>query len=82
MQFLNAQQAVLDYIDENTDEAISETAQFLDLEEEAVRDMYANYDFDMEIRNSDIESMQNTVDFMLESGMIENDVDIESLVVR
>ena len=81
-QFLKGQQAVLDYIDENTDEAIAETAEFLDLTPEAVEDMYANYDFDMEIRDSDIESMKNTVQFMLDSGMIDNEVDVEELVIR
>ena len=81
-QFLKGQQAVLDYIDENTDEAIEETAEFLDLTPEAVEDMYANYDFDMTIRDTDIESMENTVQFMMDSGMIDNPVDVESIVIR
>ena len=81
-QFLKGQQAVLDYIGENTDEAIEETAEFLDLTPEAVEDMYANYDFDMTIRDTDIESMENTVQFMMDSGMIDNPVDVESIVIR
>jgi sulfonate transport system substrate-binding protein len=81
-QFLKGQQAVLDYIDANEDEAIEETAEFLDLTPEAVKDMYANYDFDMTIRDSDIESMENTVTFMVDSGMIDNPVDLEALVIR
>ena len=81
-QFLKGQKAVLDYIDENTDEAIEETAEFLDLTPEAVEDMYANYDFDMTIRDTDIESMENTVQFMMDSGMIDNPVDVESIVIR
>jgi sulfonate transport system substrate-binding protein len=81
-QFLKGQQAVLDYIDANEDEAIEETAEFLDLTPEAVKDMYANYDFDMTIRDSDIESMENTVAFMVDSGMIDNPVDLEALVIR
>ena len=44
--------------------------------------MYANYDFDMTIRDSDIESMENTVAFMVDSGMIDNPVDVEALVIR
>lgn len=81
-QFLKGQQAVLDYIGENTDEAIEETAEFLDLTPEAVEDMYANYDFDMTIRDTDIESMENTVQFMMDYGMIDNPVDVESIVIR
>ena len=54
----------------------------LDLDIEAVRDMYAYYDFDMTIRDSDIAAMQSTVQFMLDSGMIEESVDISSIVRR
>ena len=44
--------------------------------------MYGNYDFDMTIRDSDIASMQNTVKFMLDAGMIENDLNIEDIIIR
>jgi hypothetical protein len=44
--------------------------------------MYAYYDFDPEIRDSDIEAMTSTMNFMLENGMIEQAVDVNALVIR
>ena len=35
----------------------------------------------MYIKQSDIESMEKTVEFMKENNMIENDVDIQSLIL-
>ena len=81
-KFLEGQKAVLDYIDAHQEEAVAETAEFLDLDPAAVQEMYGNYDFDMTIRDSDITSMQNTVKFMLDAKMIENDLNIEDIVIR
>ena len=47
-----------------------------------MQDMYAYYDFDMTIRDSDITAMESTMQFMLDTGMIENAVDINGLVIR
>jgi sulfonate transport system substrate-binding protein len=44
--------------------------------------MYAYYDFDMTIRDSDIAAMESTMQFMLDNGMIEKAVDVNSLVIR
>ena len=35
--------------------------------------MYAFYDFSMDVTDEDKEGFQNTADFMLESGMIEEE---------
>ena len=80
--FLKAQEQVLKFLEENEETALQEAAEFLDLDIEAVRDMYGYYDFDMTIRDSDIEAMQSTVQFMLDSGMIEQNVDISAIVRR
>lgn len=81
-QFLKAQKDILDYVDSHHEEAMSETAEFLDLDVSAVEEMYAWYDFDMTIRDSDIASMKATADFMLDAEMIEEAVDVDALVVR
>lgn len=80
--FLDAQQAVLDYMKDNEETALQEAADYLDLSVDAVRDMFAYYDFDMTIRDSDIEAMKDTMQFMLDTDMIEAGVDIEALVIR
>lgn len=81
-KFLEAQKAVLDYMEANKGDAIKETAETLDLDEAAVEEMFAYYDFDMTIRDSDIEAMKSTMQFMLDTEMIEQEVDIENLVIR
>ncbi|MGI6095188.1 MAG: ABC transporter substrate-binding protein [Lachnospiraceae bacterium] len=81
-KFLEAQEEVLTYMEENEDAVLQEAAENLDLDVDAVRDMYAYYDFDMTIRDSDIEAMDATMQFMLNAEMIEKEVDIESLVIR
>jgi len=81
-KFLEAQKKVLTFMEENQDTALQEAAEYLDLDPAAVAEMYAYYNFDMTIHDSDIAAMQSTVDFMLETGMIENDVDVNALVIR
>ena len=80
--FLEAQKEVLDAIDADQEKAMEVTAEETGLTVDAVKEMYPMYDFDMTIRDSDIEAMQKTVTFMKENGMIENDVDIETLIWR
>ncbi len=78
--FLAAQAEILTYIDENHDEAIATVATTLDLAPEAVEEMFAYYDFSMEITEADILSMEKTEQFMLDTEMIENPVDIRELI--
>lgn len=80
--FLKAQQNVLTFLSENEDTALQEAAEYLNLDISAVEDMYGYYDFDMTIRDSDITAMESTMQFMLDTGMIENAVDVNELVIR
>lgn len=80
--FLEAQQEVLDTIDADKAAAMETTARETELTVEAVEEMYPMYDFDMTIRDTDIEAMKKTVVFMKDNGMIEQDVDIEALIWR
>ena len=79
--FLEAQKAVLDYIDANEEAAMEATAKETELTVDAVKEMYPMYDFDMTIRESDIEAMKKTEIFMRENQMIETEVDIEDLIL-
>lgn len=80
--FLEAQKEVLDSIEADEEAAMEATAKETGLTVDAVKEMAPMYDFDMTIRDSDIEAMKKTVIFMKDNGMIENDVDIESLIWR
>ncbi len=69
------------YIADNEDAAMEATAVETELTVDAVKEMYPMYDFDMEIRDSDIAAMEKTEAFMLENGMIENEVSIPDLIL-
>lgn len=77
-----AQAQIAAYMEENPDETIGAVAAALDLDEEAVREMYPYYDFSLELSEDDIDGFQKTADFMLESGMIEGALDVETLFIR
>ena len=80
--FLDAQKQVLDYIEAEEETAMATAAKETELTAEAVKEMYPLYDFDMTIKDSDIEAMKKTERFMKENGMTEEDVDIEGLILR
>jgi sulfonate transport system substrate-binding protein len=79
--FREAHQSVLDYMDAHPDEALGMTAAETELPEAVVRDMAAMYDFDAEVTDADISAMSATVDFMVANGMIEEAIDVESLIL-
>ena len=64
---------------ENEAEALQIAADTLELEPSAVKEMFAQYDFSTEIKESDRIGFQRTADFMLETGMIENELDVNTL---
>lgn len=79
--FLAAQETTIAFMDENYDEAMQMTATETELDIEAVKEMYPMYDFDPTIRDSDIEAMKKTAQFMLDNEMIEAQVDVDSLIL-
>ena len=81
-KFLETQQAIVDYMNAETEEALGITATALDLTPEAVADMFALYNFDTAISDTDLEQLQATEEFLFNSGMIENHVDVKTLVYK
>ena len=78
--FLKTQQEVLDYMAANEDEVMTITAKEVDLTPEAVKEMYGQYDFDMTIKDSDIQALKQTEQFLFDNQMIENRVNVEELI--
>ena len=81
-QLEKSQQEIADFMKENPDETISIVAKELDLDEEAVKEMYGYYDFSLDISDDDKEGFQKTADFMLESGMIDDPLDVNTLFIQ
>ena len=78
-KLMQAQEDVMAYIHANEADALAMVAEELDLEVTAVEEMYAVYDFSLETSEEDVQGFQKTADFMLEAGMIENSLDVNTL---
>lgn len=79
--FVEAHRAVLDYMDANPEDVLDMAATETGLPADAVRDMFAMYDFGMEVTDADIAAMEATQEFMLANEMITEPVDIEGLLL-
>ena len=76
-----AQAEISAFLTENEEEALQLAATYLDLDIEAVKEMYAYYDFSLELTDADIEGFQKTADFMYEADMIEEAYDVHGLFI-
>lgn len=73
------QEKIAAFMRDNQEETLKIVAQELDLDEQAVKDMYACYDFSLDVSEEDRAGFQKTADFMLEAGMIEEPLDVNTL---
>lgn len=80
--FKQAEANIIKYMNENHDEAMEIVAKELDLDKSAVEDMFKQYDFSIETTDADVKAFQNVADFMLKTGMIENEVKVEDLFIK
>lgn len=80
--FVKAQENIINYIDENYDEVMEIVAKELDLDKSAVEEMYKQYDFSIETTDADYKAFQNVADFMLKTGMIENEIKTDDLFIK
>lgn len=74
-----AQEEIVKFMEENETEALQMVADELDLELEAVEEMYGLYNFSTKVTEEDKQGFQRTADFMYESGMIENQLQVDQL---
>ncbi|MEA4891581.1 MAG: NrtA/SsuA/CpmA family ABC transporter substrate-binding protein [Peptococcaceae bacterium] len=81
-RFLEAQDRIQQYMEENPQEILEITAKETELSIDAVKEMFPMYDFSTEITEADLASMKKTEQFMKDNGMIENRVDIDSLILK
>ena len=77
-----AQEEIASYMADNQEATMETVAATLDLDVDAVKEMYGFYDFSTEITDADKEGFQNTADFMYESGMIENELNVNTLFIQ
>ena len=77
-----AQEEIASYMADTQEATMETVAATLDLDVDAVKEMYGFYDFSTEITDADKEGFQKTADFMYESGMIENELDVNTLFIQ
>lgn len=77
--FLDTQNEIVDYMNDNYDISIETTARVLDIDEEAVASMYEMYDFSTSLTDEDAELLTKTENFLFDSKMIENHVNVKDL---
>lgn len=80
-RFVEAHRAVLDHMATHEDEVLAMAAEETGLPAAAVRELYAMYDFDLEVTDADLAAMAATQEFMLANGMIEQPVDLSGLLL-
>lgn len=78
-ELMDAQEDIAEFMREDRTEAFAMTAKALDLNVDAVKEMYQYYDFSTKITNNDKNGFQRTADFMYENGMIEKKLDVDIL---
>lgn len=79
---IDAQEDIIKYINENHDETMEIVATELDLDKEAVEEMFAQYDFNTNVTEEDRKAFQNVADFMYETKMIEEQVNTDDLFIK
>lgn len=81
-RFLKVNDDAVKFIDTNFDEAIKITAEDTGLTEKEVLELYPLYDFNSEIKESDIKDLVNTQEFLLENGLQEKKIDIVDILIK
>lgn len=79
---VDAQADIIKYINENHDETMEIVATELDLDKEAVEEMFAQYDFNIEVTEEDRKAFQNVADFMYKTKMIEEPVNTDEIFIK
>lgn len=74
-----AQDEIAAFISENEEEAMEIVAKTLDLDVSAVKEMSEYYNFSTELSDADKAGFQKTADFMFKNGMIEKELDVNTL---
>lgn len=81
-RFIKVENETLKYINENFDEAMEKVAKEVGLTLEETKELSKLYDFNLDITDSDIKSLEETQDFLKENGLQETKVNIQDLIYK
>lgn len=81
-RFIKVEKETLDYIDNNFDEAMEKVSEEVGLTVDEVKEMYDWYDFNLDISDNDIKSLEDTQEFLIENGLQEEKVNVQDLIYK
>ena len=81
-RFLKVEEETLDYIKLNYEETMEKVANEVGLTIEETKEMYAWYDFSLEITDADVKSLEQTQEFLIQNGLQETKVDVKELLYK
>lgn len=76
------QEEVIKFMNENPEETKELVKAELKLDDEAYNAMFPQYNFDLKVNDSDIAGLQKTADFMYDSDMIKEKVDVNEMFIK
>ncbi|MGO0889492.1 ABC transporter substrate-binding protein [Clostridioides difficile] len=79
-RFMKVENETLEYVNNNFDEAMEKVAKEVDLSLEETKELYAWYDFSLDITDKDISSLEDTQDFLIKNKLQEKKVNIKELI--
>lgn len=81
-RFLKVNEEAVKFIGNEFETTLKITAEDTGLSREEVLELYPLYDFNTEIKESDVEDLVNTQDFLIENGLQEKKIDINSILMK
>ena len=81
-RFLKVNEEAVKFIGDEFETTLKITGEDTGLSREEVLELYPLYDFDTEIKEADIEDLINTQDFLIENGLQEKKIDINSILMK
>ncbi|HHQ5481781.1 TPA: NrtA/SsuA/CpmA family ABC transporter substrate-binding protein [Clostridioides difficile] len=79
-RFMKVEKETLEYVNNNFDKAMEKVAKEVDLSLEETKELYAWYDFSLDITDKDISSLEDTQDFLIKNKLQEKKVNIKELI--
>lgn len=79
--YMDVHSKSLEYMKNNPDDTFAITAEETNIDVEAVKTMYAWYDFNPRISDKDMDELKKTQEFLIENGMLEKEIDINDIIV-
>ncbi|HBG7285681.1 ABC transporter substrate-binding protein [Clostridioides difficile] len=79
-RFMKVEKETLEYVNNNFDEAMEKVAKEVNLSLEETKELYAWYDFSLDITDKDISSLEDTQDFLIKNKLQEKKVNIKELI--